>query len=52
MQLPKTSKTFFEFFIAFLEFTSNFKHFVKKDQPQSLSTSEIMDSQERVYLYV
>ena len=52
MQLSKTPKPFFEFFIAFPNFTSNFKLKKKKknpDKPQSLSVSEIIESDKRVY---
>ena len=54
LQIPKRLseklKPFSEFFIAFLEFTLNFKHFVKKNEPHSLSTSEVIDSERRAYL--
>ena len=50
MQLSKKSNNIFEFFIAFLELTSDFEHFEKEDEPQSLSISESMDSEKRVYL--
>ena len=51
MKLSKKMKTFFEFFTC-LKFTSNFENFEKKDQPQSLGISAIMDSKKRVYLNV
>ena len=52
MQLSEKTKTFFQFFIAFLESILNFKHFEKKkkNEPHSSSISEVIDSQRRVYL--
>ena len=41
-----------QFFIAFMELTSNFEHFFKKDNPQRLSISEIMDTKKCVYLNI
>ena len=35
MQLPEKRKTFSQFFVGFLESTSNFKHFQKKDDCHS-----------------
>ena len=35
MQLPEKRKTFSQFFVPFLESTSNFKHFEKKDDGHS-----------------
>ena len=35
MQLSEKRKTFSEFFVPFLESTSNFKHFEKKDDRHS-----------------
>ena len=35
MQLSQKEKTFSEFFVQFLEFTSNFDHFGKKDDYHS-----------------
>ena len=35
MQLSEKEKTFSEFFVPFLEFTSNFDHFAKKDDYHS-----------------
>ena len=43
MQLSEKRKTFSESFVAFLECTSNFKHFERKDDPHSQSISEIRD---------
>ena len=40
----------FLIFIAFLEFTLNFEHFEKKNEPHSLSLSEVIDSERRAYL--
>ena len=50
MQLSKTPKTCCSNFIAFLESTLNFEDFRKKNEPLSLSTSEIIDSKRRGYL--
>ena len=52
MELSKKLKTFFQFFIPFPTLTSNFEHFEGKDKSQSLSISEIMESQKRVYLII
>ena len=41
-----------QFFIAFMELTSNFEHFFKKDNPQRLSISEIMDTKKCAYLNI
>ena len=43
MQLSEKRKKFSEFFIPFLESTSNFKPFEKKDDDHSQSLSEIKD---------
>ena len=43
MQLSEKRKTFSEFFVPFLESTSNFKHFEKKDDRHSYFISEITD---------
>ena len=45
MQLSLKPKTCFRFFIPFHEFTSNFKHFEKKDDRHSYFVSEIKDCQ-------
>ena len=53
MQLSKKPNTFCRFFIAFLESTLNFEHFEKKkkkNEPRSLSISEVIDSEKRAYL--
>ena len=49
MQLSKKPNTFCCFFIAFLESTCNFEHFLK-NEPHSLSISEIGDSERHGYL--
>ena len=36
-------KNFFSFFSAYLKFSLNFEHFLKKDQPHSWCISEITD---------
>ena len=41
MQLSLKRKTFSDFFNPFLESTSNFKHFEKKDDPHSYFITEI-----------
>ena len=35
VQLSEKRKTLSEYFVPFLEFTSNFKHFERKDDPHS-----------------
>ena len=52
MELSKKLKTFFQFFIPSPTLTSNFEHFEGKDKSQSLSISEIMESQKCVYLII
>ena len=52
MQLSKTPKPFIQFFIAFPKFKSNFQFFEKKDEPHSLSISEITNSERHGYLIV
>ena len=49
MQLSNKSKIFSEIFTPFLKFTSNFKHFEKKDDPHSLFISGITDCETRGY---
>ena len=49
MQLSEKSKTLCRIFIAFLEFALNFKHF-QKNEPHSLSISEVIDSEKRAYV--
>ena len=41
MQLSRKQKTFSDFFSAFLKSSLNFKHFQKKDEPNSWCISEI-----------
>ena len=43
MQLSPNRKIFCEFFVAFLESTSNFKHFVKKEDCHRYCISEITE---------
>ena len=43
MQLSEKWKYFIEFFVPFLESTSNFKHFERKDDCHRLYISEIRD---------
>ena len=43
MQLSEKRKYFIEFFVPFLESTSNFKHFERKDDCHRLYISEIRD---------
>ena len=43
MQISEKLKIFSEFFVPFLESTSNFKHFEKKDDRHSYFISEITD---------
>ena len=44
MQLSEKEKTFSQLFPAFLKYRLNFKHFEKKDDPNSFCISEITDS--------
>ena len=50
IQLSQETKTFSEIFSAFLKSTSNFEYFEKKEEPHSLSISEINDSERGSYL--
>ena len=43
IQLPLKPKTFSDFFVPFLESTSNFKHFEKKDDRHTYFLSEITE---------
>ena len=43
MQLSLKPMIFPDFFVAFVESSSNFKHFEKKDDRQSFFISEITD---------
>ena len=49
MQLSEKLKTFYGFSIAFSESALNFEHFEKRNEPHSSSSSEVIDSQRRVY---
>ena len=44
MYLSEKQKRFSEFFAAFLKSSLNFKHFEKKHDPHSFSTSDVTDS--------
>ena len=46
-QFSKKQKIFSKDFATFLKSTSSFKHCEKKDEPQSLSISEIRDCKKR-----
>ena len=50
MILPQNQKKFYRFFTAFLESTKNFEYFEKKEEPQRLFVSEIIDCKNRGYL--
>ena len=52
LQLSKTSKISYQFFIAFLQSTSNFEQFRKKDQAHSSTIFGIIDSKRSCYLNV
>ena len=52
MQLSKKAKTFFQFFIAFLKFASNFESVEQKDTLQSLIISVVINSKKHVCLNV
>ena len=43
MQLPLKQNIFYDSFVSFLEFTSNFKHFEKEHDRHSYSMLEITD---------
>ena len=43
MQLSKKANVFSQLFAAYLKSTSNFEHFEKKDNPDSLCVFEIKD---------
>ena len=47
MQLSEKRKAFSQLFVPFLESTSNFKHFEKKDDRHSYFISEITECEER-----
>ena len=48
-QLCKKQKIFSEFFVWFLEPTSNFKHFAEKDDGRSYYISELIDCENLSY---
>ena len=50
IQLSKKPKTFFGFFIIFLNFISIFRYFEKRDKLQSLSVSQVIDPEKRFFL--
>ena len=50
MQLYQNQKTFSEFFSSFPKSTENSVYFEKKDGPQRLFLSEIIDSKKRSYV--
>ena len=50
--ISQKQKMFSGFFIAYLEYASNLKHFQKKDEHPSLVISEIVDSKTVGYLNV
>ena len=52
MHLPQKPKTFFQHSIAFLTSASHFEYLEKNDESQSLSISEINDSERAGYLNV
>ena len=47
MQLSRKQKTFSEFFSAFLKFSLNFEHFLKKDDSHSRGISKITESEKK-----
>ena len=52
MQLSQKPKTFIQFFITVLKFTSRFKNVERKDKPQSFSICETIGSEKCAYLNV
>ena len=52
MQTSRTLKTCARFLIALLKSTLNFEYFERKDQSQSLSITEIINSETGSYLIV
>ena len=50
--ISQKQKIFPGFFIAYLEYASNLKHFEEKDEHPSLVISEIIDSERVGYLNV
>ena len=49
MQLSQKRKTFSDFFVPFLEYTSNFKHLEKKDDCHKECICEIRDCENLPY---
>ena len=47
MHLSKKQKRFSQFFGAFLKFTSNFEHFERKDELDSLCICQMGDCERR-----
>ena len=47
IQLSKKQVLLFEYFSLFLKSTSTFKHFFKKDDPQSLYISDVTECERR-----
>ena len=52
MQISVKLKTFSGFFIAFLKSALNLEYFERKDQPQSLNITEIINCETASYLNV
>ena len=52
MQISKKRKQFFDFFSVFFKSRSNFEHFEKRDDPQSLCISEVTDYENRAQINV
>ena len=50
MQLSPNQRIFAQFLSAFPEAAQNLKYFEKKDDPQTLFLSEVIDSKNRGYL--
>ena len=51
MQLSLKQKTFFEYFVPFVQSTSIFKHFEKKDDRRSYFILEITDCRRLGYFF-
>ena len=52
MHLSREQKNVCQIFTAFLKCKSNFEHSEKKDEPNSLIISQIIDYERRAYLNV
>ena len=50
MQLSPNQKTFYQFFSAFPESTSNLEYLEEEDERQRFCVSEIIDCKKRGYL--